>query len=142
MKRRFLTLGLACASMGLLGPGLKAQDFQLLTKIPFSFTVHNKTCPAGVYDFRAYYATADFDALHNQNGKCSLFVGGRRFLTEQPGRARFVFRRYGQNYFLTKIWDGHGTGSSIPKGTREKQLEEATPPTEVATITLNGVNGQ
>lgn len=141
MKRQLMTLGLACASIGLFATGLNAQEYRIVSKIPFDFTVRDRTCPAGVYDLQAR-SEANFEALHNTSGKCSLFISSRRTLTESKGHPRLVFLRYGQSYFLTKIWNGTGTGSTVPAGSREKHLKEATPPAEIATTVVNGVLGQ
>jgi hypothetical protein len=136
-----MILGLACASIGLLATSAGAQQYRITTKIPFDFTVRDTTCPAGVYDVQAQ-SFANFEALHNTSGKCSLFISSRRYLREAAGHPRLVFRRYGQSYFLTKIWDGQGAGSVVAAGSREKHLQEATPPAEIATAVVNGVVGQ
>jgi hypothetical protein len=83
-----------------------------------------------------------YEHLKNMNGNCSLFINGRRFLSEPAGRPRLVFHRYGQTYFLSKVWDGKGDGSSLPVTKREKHLQEATPPSELATLVVDGTIGQ
>lgn len=142
MKRQLITLGLACASVGLFAASVQAQEYRIETKVPFAFNVRDKTCPAGVYDIQAASMT-NFETVHNLKGKCSLFVNSRRFLSEPSGRQpRLVFRRYGQTYFLSRIWNGKGTGSTVPVSSREKRLQEATPPSEIATTVIDGVVGQ
>ena len=141
MKRQLMTLGLACASIGLLATSIEAQQYRITTKIPFAFAVGDKTCPAGAYDLQAA-SYSSYEMLHNQSGKCSLFVSGKRSLSEPVGRPRLVFRRYGQSYFLTKIWNGKGTGSTLPLSKREKHLQEGAAPAEVATITVDMITGQ
>lgn len=141
MKRQLMTLCLACGSIGLLTTSLQAQQYRITTKVPFAFAVGDRTCPAGAYDVQAY-SFSNFEMLHNQNGKCSLFMSGRRVLSEPAGRPRLVFRRYGQSYFLSKVWNGKGTGSTLPVSTREKHLQEGTAPAEIATITVDMVTGQ
>lgn len=141
MKRQLMILGLACASIGTFAISVHAQQYRIVTKIPFDFTVRNQTCPAGVYDL-AGQSFANFEQLHNNNGKCSLFISSRRYLREAVGHPRLVFRRYGNSYFLTKIWNGQGTGSAVVAGSREKLLQEATPTAEIATTVVEGVVGQ
>jgi hypothetical protein len=141
MKRRFMTLGLACASIGLFAVGTSAQQYRLVAKIPFNFTVRERSCPAGVYELNAG-SYSNYEALHNVKGKCSLFVNSRRSLSEAAGNPRLVFRRYGESYFLSTIWNGQGTGSIVPSGTREEHLRQATPASEMATTVVNGAVGQ
>jgi hypothetical protein len=142
MKRQWITLGLACASVGLFAASVQAQEYRIETKIPFAFNVRDRACPAGVYEVQAASMTS-YETVHNLKGKCSLFVNSRRFLSEPSGRQpRLVFRRYGQTYFLSRIWNGKGTGSTLPVSSREKRLQEATPPSEVATTVIDGVVGQ
>jgi len=141
MKRQLMTVCLAVGSIGLLGTSLDAQQYRITTKVPFAFAVGDRTCPAGAYDLQAS-SYSDFEMLHNASGKCSLFVSGKRALAEPAGRPRLVFHRIGQNYFLSKIWNGKGTGSTLPLSRREKQLQEAAVPSEVATLTVDLVTGQ
>jgi hypothetical protein len=142
MKHQLMTLGLAFASIGLFATSVGAQEYRIVTKIPFDFTVRETTCPAGVYDLQAQ-SLANFEALHNTSGKCSLFISSRRYLRDKAaGHPRLVFRRYGQSYFLSRIWNGQGTGSAVAPGSREKHLQEATSPAEIATTVVDGVVGQ
>jgi hypothetical protein len=141
MKHQLMILGLACVSLGLFATEANAQQYRIVSKIPFDFTVRDQTCPAGVYDLEGR-SFANFEQVHNNNGKCSLFVSSRRYLHDTVGHPRLVFRRYGSTYFLKTIWNGQGTGSAVPAGSREKRLQEATPAAEIATTVIDGVVGQ
>ena len=133
---------LACAAFGLLGTALQAQEYRVTSKVPFSFIVSGRTCPAGPYALQAQ-SYQNFEYLKNLRGKCSLFVNSRRILLEPAGNAhaRLIFHRYGNSYFLSQVWNGQGTGSVLPVSERERKMQELTSAPAVATAAVE-LNGQ
>jgi hypothetical protein len=140
MKRLF-GLVVACGAVGMLAGGLQAQSYRVTSHVPFSFIVNGKTCPAGAYALQAEgYHT--FEYLRNLKGQCSVFMNSTRSLEESAARPRLLFHRYGNTYFLWQVWNGQGTGSLLPVSERERKMQEVTPVADIATATVEMLNGQ
>jgi hypothetical protein len=110
--------------LGLLTAGFAyAQNATILRgDIPFEFTVASKTLPAGSYG-----------VARNSNSPMILFIRGIENLESAPLLAvanekskevtpKFVFRRYGDQYFLAEVWTGGTTVLEVPKSIKELQV--------------------
>lgn len=101
-----------------------AQSNPLRANIGFDFVVGDKTLPAGQYLVTP--ATAGGDALIIQgaeNGKSAIRLVVRTEPDRSKMRARLVFHRYGQNYFLAEVWNGERTGRALAKSKQERAME-------------------
>lgn len=102
--------------------------------IPFEFVVGNQTLPAGDYTVRS--ATDSGAALMIQNAQSSIatvrLASPIRPKTNKLD-ARLVFHRYGQNYFLSEVWEG---GDSTGRQLRESKQERAIK-RELTSVALN-----
>lgn len=99
-----LTLG------GLFAPVASAQVLAnpILVKVPFAFSVGPSKLPAGTYLIvRASASVIRFVNKSTQKSVFSLVSGGETKFTTPPPQV--VFHRYGEKYFLAKIWDGTNT---------------------------------
>ena len=104
--------------------------------IPFSFNVGDKTFPAGEYSVKRLNPQSDQAAL-----VISSIDGRRRrkvVLAMPVGvdraqeRAKLVFNRYGEQYFLAQVWtQADSTGLALPKSRSERdwarRAEERAP---------------
>jgi hypothetical protein len=100
-----------------------AQSVKVKAEIPFEFIVGDQTLPAGSYAVRP--ATNSGIALMIQNSEASIStVRLTNTITPKKKnlRARLVFHRYGQNYFLSEVWEG---GESTGRQLRESKQERA-----------------
>ncbi len=127
MKQKFVQT-LSLFAFLLAGAFASAQAQQIVgftVHVPFDFIVNNQELPAGKYQ-----------VLLRENGKTSqLRISGA---DKQPRltvfsipkdtptyvtNTRMVFRRYGNRYFLGKIWArGEASGHEIARSKAEKQL--------------------
>jgi hypothetical protein len=91
-----------------------------VTNIPFSFIVGDKTLPAGEYTIEPN--RRDYDKVwlvQSGDGHASaLFstIPTRSFETQE--NSKLVFRKYGDQYFLSQIWtagDNSGRELLIPR---------------------------
>jgi hypothetical protein len=114
---------------------VEAQTMDLRATIPFEFRMGQRVMPAGSYTVR------DSDGvliLREENGgKATL---GLTIATDPPkdlSTAALQFHRYGDTYFLDKIWTpGYNTARGVPKSSFEKELARHGPPDENPNIVL------
>ena len=104
--------------------------------IPFDFTVVDKTLPAGNYDVKNLVATG-VGFLHirgTENQEQAGFYAIAVEKTGKLGKPMFVFRRYGDKYFLAEVWTGVSTGRELPKSYQERQISQFQPKSELIMI--------
>jgi len=93
--------------------------------IPFSFTVGEKTLPAGEYSFEPNRKDSDLVWLvQSRDGDVTaLFTTTAVRATETQEKAKLVFHKYGDQYFLSQIWtQGETAGRELLIQGFERQL--------------------
>lgn len=102
--------------------GLHAQTIRLKANIPFEFSVGATVMPAGEYDVQhANGAVILRSQSENRKSVIALSLPAMRAAAEQP--ATLVFNRYGNEYFLAKVWDAYSpAGRLLRPGKHEKEL--------------------
>ena len=129
MRKAYLKIFLTLSLFAILAavPTASAQSVNEQTaSVPFSFNVGDKSFPAGVYRVRQLNPASDRVALEiksadGRRGKITLtsFVHNNK-ATE---RARLVFNRYGEQYFLTEVWTpALDAGLRLPTSRSERTL--------------------
>src|SRR5712691_11861664 len=96
---------------------------RLIVQIPLGFHVGNSALPSGEY-------TVDTDAgthlvrLRSADSKSAVMI-----LTNPvqkfpaPSEGKLIFARYGDEYFLSSIWQaGADTGNELSKSRREREV--------------------
>jgi len=127
MKKQLLSV-LGMLGLLMIAASAFAQSINVVANVPFSFSVDKGTLPAGEYQIRAV-DTAGGEVLAIQNREAKM---ARMFLTNPVSRgansaysekATLVFKRYGDQYFLSQIWlSGNNTGRELSTSVREKEL--------------------
>ena len=97
-------------------------------KIPFAFTVGNKSLPAGVYTIRILNPTSDRKALQirSEDGRASAIVQTLGVNGSLAGDAKLVFRRYGNSYFFAQLQMAGETTSLAAAKTRAERAAQRT----------------
>jgi hypothetical protein len=133
MKRLTLALGLLTA---LACSGLDAQT-TLVANVPFGFQLGKTFFPAGEYSIQA---SSHVLSVRPADGQTSTIMA----LTLPISRLRkaetgvLEFNRYGDTYFLAKIWSaGSEGGEALPKTAREKELARADVERQTVAIALH-----
>jgi len=93
--------------------------------IPFSFTVGEKSLPAGEYSFERNRKDSDLVWLvQSRDGHVTaLFTTTAVRATETQEKAKLVFHKYGDQYFLSQIWtQGETAGRELLIQGFERQL--------------------
>jgi hypothetical protein len=121
MKRTFtnLFLALGCLCVGAIG--VQAQSYALSATIPFAFHANGTTCSAGRYIFQKE-VNRDNQSLRNRDTGRSLFLGPVPESKVNRSSPRLVFHRYGNEYFLSEIWNDQGTGTHLSTSKLEKEV--------------------
>jgi hypothetical protein len=100
-----------------------------IVNIPFAFHVGEKTLPAGEYRITPYRRETDrVWLIQSQDHRAGTFV------MTTPVRAsavradgQLIFHRYGDQYFLAKVWTpGTNTGFELPLSRQERAVEVAS----------------
>ena len=131
MKREFLkgftmlvlvvTLALTLAVVSANG---QSAANRVVANVPFEFSVGYKTLPAGDYSVRSIISTGNGLLIQSNDGKISALRLSEvtRPIKEKP-KARLVFHRYGQRYFLAEVWNGvDNAGRQLTKSQEERAL--------------------
>ncbi len=128
MKRQaFMILTTLSLLVILAATSVYAQISNVLgvAKIPFEFSVGNKVLPAGEYTVSQM--TQDTLVIRNVDFSASdivLTIPTRARTT--PNESALVFNRYGDQYFLSKVWTtGNDTGRELSKPPAEEELIRA-----------------
>lgn len=115
---------------------LQAQVPNTRAEVPFDFWLGQKLMPAGEYV--VYHMASGTLLFEDQNDRNSSAM----FLAQpisrlENGDGRLEFTRYGDTYFLSKIWNPYQTdGYSVPKSGREKELASHSTPAGTAGVAL------
>jgi hypothetical protein len=100
-------------------------DLRLKVNIPFEFSVGNETLPAGEYTVRQMFQGVLMIQNEDRSAtKIFSTIGAKA--RNIPNESSLVFHRYGDEYFLSKIWiTGNETGREAFKSRAEKELIRA-----------------
>jgi len=102
---------------------------KLAVSIPFQFHAGNAKLPPGNY---IIHMLDDSDLkvmeITSADGSTSaLFEVQNAEANSTPGKSELIFNKYGNRYFLAKVFDeGNPSGSSVAKSSYEKKVSEAT----------------
>ena len=128
--KRHLTLTIAIMIVcGILAVNAQAQTSSTQTiraHIPFTFTVGQKSLPAGVYIVRILNPTSDRKALQvrSEDGRASAIIQTLGINSTLAGDTKLVFRRYGDLYFFAEVQMAGETTSLTAARTRAERAAQ------------------
>jgi hypothetical protein len=114
-----------------------AESADLTATVPFDFWLGQSVMPAGEYRI-----------IQRPNGMVTVREGGRRYAArtfftnpvnrhEKPMASSLEFNRYGDTYFLSKIWAPNShDGRTFPTSRHEKELASRASPAKTAAVAL------
>ena len=135
MKQQFIkavtmvTLVITFALFNAVISASAQSGFSFTVNIPFDSVAGKKSLPAGEYRVRVVAGAASkVLMIHSTDGRAkfatpsAMSVEGR----ESSKRAMLVFNRYGNQYFLSQIWEaGNTTGQELPKSRAEREIAKS-----------------
>lgn len=112
----FLALNLSPASAA------PVFGFRIKADIPFDFQVGKKKMPKGDYIIESITETGAIVIRKEKGGKAVNVMTVKDKHTDKH-KSKLMFRRYGDQYFLARIWDGSSeTVLKIEKTSAEKKV--------------------
>jgi hypothetical protein len=109
--------------MSLLGLGLLvvtalayAETVNMKVNVPFNFVVGGATLPSGEYRVEGLGIAGNAISIRKlDKTAASLTLAIRCESSKTPEQSKLVFHRYGDRYFLAKIWmAGDNSGHEFP----------------------------
>jgi hypothetical protein len=95
--------------------------------IPFQFHAGNTKLPPGKYAIHLLENTdlTVMEITSVDNSTSALFEVGRSQASSAPAKSELIFNKYGNRYFLAKVFDeGNPTGSQVLESRYEKRISE------------------
>jgi hypothetical protein len=94
-------------------------------KIPFDFSVGDKTFPAGVYSVTRVNPEKIMLRLSSDDGREAIHIMTNSVQAkESPKTGKLIFHRYGETYFLSQIWESDEIqGRQLLKSRTERSVE-------------------
>ena len=108
----------------LMVPATQAQSIMLKAEIPFDFMVGDKRLPSGVYQVKSLHqAVTQIQSTDTSSSAIVLTTGMQAAKISNTGK--LVFNRYGDQYFLSKIWPpSSDSGRELPKSRLEREVAQ------------------
>jgi hypothetical protein len=130
MKKNLLKLtAIFAIFLGLAVTGVHAQaPSKVEVDIPFAFSAGNKTLQPGAYSIKRL--SGNYLALRSAGGKTVVLNAPLNLTSvDKDATERLVFKKYGEQYFLSEIWLTADTG-------RELTIRKKTLKPELVAISL------
>ena len=111
-------------SLATVAPAYAKSVDGMRAQVPFDFHVGDKLVRAGDYTIRSM--TADEQLIRISSGKevASTTTNSGRERGNGEGRARLVFHKYGDQYFLAAVWGADNMGRRLRETKRERSLRK------------------
>jgi len=129
-KNLFLTFAAVCV----WGSSLNAQSYKIGANIPFAFHAGKTSLPAGAYTVEKPFASQVQLMTSKAGGRIALPPMAN--LSDNGKAPRLVFHRYGNEYFLSEIWNGEGTGTRLKPSAEERMVKESVAANRADEVTV------
>lgn len=127
MRRQLSSLFIAIGFVIAMVVTTSAVPFAMRIKadVPFDFYVGKKLFPKGDYIIESVNDAGTMVIRSAKKGKARNFTVIKSKMTDKP-KSKLVFHRYGDQYFLARIWDGSSdTVLKLDKSSLEKKAAKA-----------------
>jgi hypothetical protein len=137
------TFVMTITAAALLGStGLYAQE-KAVANIPFTFSVADKTMPAGQYTIQQpSLSTKGVVRVQSvTNGESALVLASASnasYKSKDNVQAKVIFHRYGDRYFFSEIWtaDGGLCGKVVPTKLERETRSNSDDPKQMALVSI------
>ena len=117
---------------GLMVPATQAQSIMLKAEIPFDFVVGDKQLHSGEYNVKQTHPGVML--IQSKDARSSAMV---LTTAADAGKisdvGKLVFNRYGDQYFLSKIWTSD-SGRQLPKSRLEREVAQRLSESETTVV--------
>ena len=129
-KQAFGTLTMLTLLLTMSAISVSAQsERSKTTNIPFDFIVGGKTLPAGEYTVAPNRSDSlNVWLVQSKDGHVNaLFTTGSVRASETQEKTKFVFHKYGDQYFLSQIWTiGSNSGRELLMPRLEREVAKSS----------------
>ena len=127
------------------GSAAHAQEINVRARVPFDFVLGDKVYPAGEYAIQTAMTKTSFLSINNQGRTTQSLTPSFPCISSEQvipaNRAKLVFRRIGNTYFLFRVWvGGSSVGREFPRSHRETLMAKNEPKTETAMFATNTIH--
>ena len=132
MNKNLLVIAMSLAL--LMSAAAHAQTTQLKVTVPFEFIAGDTVLPAGDYDVQAIGPWGGKTlSIHNvTSNEGTLVLSNSCQSAKTSDSNKLVFYRYGQQYFLAKVWTVNThIGRQMPLNHRQTELAKSQSKSEV-----------
>jgi hypothetical protein len=127
MTKRILSLLAVSGLVFVLAAPMSAQTIRLRANVPFEFVAGLSTLPAGEYQLDNGIGPGVVRIWGEDSHTSSLVVSLTVSDNKISGQPRLIFHRYGNQYFLSQVWNGYeSAGRMIPATKAERALSETS----------------
>ncbi len=122
----------ALALIGTFAAASMADElYTVKARVPFEFAVASTQLPAGVYTIERQ-GTPGMLMLRDAGGRVKvIFQVNPVYVNGTAPSPMLVFNKYGDRYFLAKIWPASNTGAELLRTKIERELVAAAPMEQV-----------
>lgn len=129
MKRNLylsIAIMIICGVYAIKGQAQTSGSPTMRARVPFTFTVGDKSLPAGDYTVRILNPTSDRKTLQirSENGRVSAMVQTIGVNSALARDTKLVFRRYGEQYFFAQAQMAGDTTSLAATKTRAERATQ------------------
>lgn len=129
MKRNLylsIAIMITCGVFAIVGQAQSSVSPTMRAHVPFTFTVGDKSLPAGDYTVRILNPTSDRKTLliRSENGRVSAIVQTFGVNSALAKDTKLVFRRYGEQYFFAQAQMAGDTMSLAATKTRAERATQ------------------
>ena len=139
MKKPILIVTALSIILGLSIAGFAGLTTRVTADIPFDFSVGNKKFSSGKYTVGRGTSAQTLVIRDSENKESAVFLV-QNASPRRDAKAMFVFNRYGDQYFLSQVWDGGAGDSGSVLG--KSKAERTAAKTARDTITKNSGESQ
>jgi len=120
----------------LAAPVVQAQSGMLVANIPFQFNVGKAVLPSGEYHVKAMNpSTFLIQSKDGHQSAVAMTIGVSSSKEEDTGK--LVFNRYGNQYFLSKVWrGGNREARELVKSRTEIEIAKSMSSPEATTVAV------
>src|SRR5262245_21229108 len=134
MKEQFIKALVAGVLAFVLPAGLPSQSLPMTVDVPFTFHLGDATLSSGRYIVRVQFGNV-LQLLPVEGGGVNVLTTAV-VASGAPAKGKLEFRRYGNEYFLTKaFWKDNTYGRLLPKSKMEAELARINSPRTVQVTT-------
>ena len=124
----FIAIVVVCGAFAVSGKAQSSGSQTMRARIPFTFTVGERTLPAGVYRISVLNPSSDRKALQirSETGRVSAIIQTTGVKGAPVDQAKLVFHRYGDSYFFAQAqMAGEVTSLAATKTRAERATQRA-----------------